>query len=716
MRCLAAAALLCSLAVASRGPADEPPKPDYSRGQKMLDAYFKAQVKDISDRCLSDLTTKEAWEKQRPELRRQFLDMMGLWPLPAKTDLKATVTGTVDGGAFTIEKLHFQSRPGLYVTANLYVPKMANPDRNGGGSSRLPAVLYVCGHGNVVEGGVSYGSKVSYQYHPAWFASNGYVCLILDTVELAEIRGEHHGTHGRGMWWWHSRGYTPAGVELWNAMRAIDYLQTRPEVDPKRIGVTGRSGGGATSWWVVAGDERVQAMVPVAGIADLYAHLCEADTDRFKDGVISGHCDCMYMVNTYRWDFATVAAMGAPRPLLLGNSDADAIFPVAGYRRLAEKVDKVYALYGAGEKFQLLETKGPHKDTPELHLGINRWMNRWLKDDPKSEVKPDLEKRFKPQQLKVFDKLPEPRINERVHEVFVPKAVLDLPADPAAAKSWWADRKPALAESLKSHVFGGWVKAPPDLKPVVAADVTHEGVRLRAVDFVSETAVELRMFVMSSPKVETPAEVVLSVLDDAGWGRWCTDLGPAFADAMQLKTKPRRDDAKFAQNRAAMESNKWVYAAVVPRGVGPTKWAAAGSREDIQVRRRFPLVGQTLDGQRVWDARRSVAALRSLADLKATPLTLQGEGDAAGIALYAALFEPAVAKLDLWHLPPSHETGPTFLNVLRHLDTPQAVALALPRKVTLHVKADADRAAWDWPARLQKAVGGDALTVKVVGE
>jgi hypothetical protein len=70
--------------------------------------------------------------------------------------------------------------------------------------------------------------------------------------------------------------------------------------------VTGRSGGGATSWWVGAADERVKCIIPVAGIADLLAHVSEGYPGRLADGVVAGHCDCMYMVNTYRWDFATV--------------------------------------------------------------------------------------------------------------------------------------------------------------------------------------------------------------------------------------------------------------------------------------------------------------------------------------------------------------------------------------------------------------------------
>ena len=697
----------CGLSASPGSSQPAPPKPDYSRGAKQLDVYFKDQVKQISDACLSDLTTKEVWEKRRPALRRQFFEMMGLWPLPEKTDLKATVTGTLDGGAFTVEKLHFQSMPGLYVTANLYVPKnrgLTPPARQ----ERYPTILYLCGHGRVAEGAVSFGNKVHYHYHPSWFASNGYVCLAIDTLQLGEIEAVHHGTYRENRWWWHARGYTPAGVELWNSIRAIDYLETRPEVDTKRLGVTGRSGGGAYSWWIAAADDRPQAIVPVAGIADLYAHVCEGAAERLKTGVIAGHCDCMYFVNTHRWDFATVAALCAPRPLLLGNSDKDDIFPVEGYRRLAEKVNKVYALYDAAEKFQLLETKGPHGDSPELLAGINGWMNRWLKGDSTADVKATLEKRFKPAELKVFATLPEKRVNETIDDTLIPKAKF-------VEKDWPAQAE-KLREALKSHVFGGWAKNPPPLKATVAADETHDGVRLRAIDFVSETGVELRMWVMTSPKMESPAEVILSVLDEPGWERWCADLGPAFADALQLTTKPKRDDAKFAQNRAAMESNKWAFAVVAPRGIGPTRWAEPGSRDDAMVRRRFVLIGQTLDGQRVWDVRRAVAALGTLPDLAKPPLTLQGHGDAAGIALYSGLFEPGVKAFDLWHLPPTHKQGPIFLNVLKYLDAPQAVALAFPRPVTLHVKAAAGRADWDGPFRLDQAAGGKSLTLKVVGE
>ena len=78
------------------------------------------------------------------------------------------------------------------------------------------------------------GAKVQYQHHGIWLARHGYVALLIDTIEFGEISGIHHGTHNLGKWYWLSLGYTPAGPEIWNAIRALDYLETRPEVDPKR--------------------------------------------------------------------------------------------------------------------------------------------------------------------------------------------------------------------------------------------------------------------------------------------------------------------------------------------------------------------------------------------------------------------------------------------------------------------------------------------------
>src|SRR5215510_8568277 len=132
-------AILLLLLVAS------PVLPQDSPGDATIDKYLAHETERLSQRFLDGATTLEEWQKKRPRLRQEYLDMLGLWPLPEKTPLKATVTGTVERGEVIIEKLHYQSRPGLYVTGNLYRPKKASGGREAPGA-RLPAVLYVCGH------------------------------------------------------------------------------------------------------------------------------------------------------------------------------------------------------------------------------------------------------------------------------------------------------------------------------------------------------------------------------------------------------------------------------------------------------------------------------------------------------------------------------------------------------------------------------------------
>ena len=303
------------LAVAGSAPANaqRPPAP-IARGDALIAEYFRIETARIERSSLANVKSLKDWEARRKAARKRLFEMLGLSPMPRRTALKPVVTGKVDHADFTVEKLHFQSRPGLYVTGNLYIPKK----RKG----KLPAILYVCGHGRVKKNGISYGNKTHYQHHGGWFARNGYVCLTIDTLQLGEIEGIHHGTYNHDMWWWNARGYSPAGVEAWNCIRSLDYLQSRPEVDGDRIGVTGRSGGGAYSWWIAALDDRIKVAVPVAGITSLRNHVV--------DGCVEGHCDCMYPLNTYRWDFAEVASLVAPRPLLISNSDKDRIFPLNG--------------------------------------------------------------------------------------------------------------------------------------------------------------------------------------------------------------------------------------------------------------------------------------------------------------------------------------------------------------------------------------------------
>jgi dienelactone hydrolase len=303
------------------------------------------------------------------------------------------------------------------VTGNLYLPK--NLDKP------APAILYLCGHGAVKKDGVSYGNKVAYQHHGAWFAEHGYVCFIIDSLQLGEIEGIHHGTHRENMWWWNAVGYTPAGVEAWNCIRALDYLETRPEVDRKRLGATGRSGGGAYSWWVAALDDRIKAAAPVAGITDLRNHII--------DGTVEGHCDCMFISNGHRWDYANVAALVAPRSLLIANSDSDSIFPLDGVLRIYEKTRNIYKLYNAADKLGLQISPGPHKDTQELQLAVFKFFDKHLRGEERA-IDRAATKQFEPEELKVFNELPADQKNTTIHESFTRQ--LEPRAPPQVSGRW----------------------------------------------------------------------------------------------------------------------------------------------------------------------------------------------------------------------------------------------------------------------------------------
>ncbi len=664
-----------------------------SSADRMLAEYFQSETKKLQDQCLSDIKTLDDWKAKRPVYHKQLLEMLGLDPLPAKTPLQATTTGTVDHEQFTVENLHYQSMPGLYVTANLYIPK--------GLTKPAPAILYVCGHGNVKKDGISYGSKVSYQHHGEWFARHGYVCLTIDTLQLGEIEGIHHGTYRYNMWWWLCRGYTPAGVEAWNCVRALDYLETRKEVDANRIGVTGRSGGGAYSWWIAAIDERIKVAVPVAGITDLQNHVV--------DGCVDGHCDCMFMVNTYRWDYPLVAALVAPRPLLISNSDKDTIFPLEGVMRVHEKARRIYRLYGAEKNLGVHITEGPHRDTQELRVHAFTWFDRFLKEENRQIDVPAVSL-LQPEQLRVFAKLPEDQINTKIHETFVPAA---SQCGVPQSKDEWAARRDGWMKDLREKVFRGWPTpreaGPLDVDQVFTADAN--GVRLTAYDFNSQPNVRLRLFVLSATDLRDPSHLSLSVLDETSWTQWLSPLRVKFEDRLGAYSLPSPDPNAFRKLQKILRGERSMRAFICPRGIGANAWTG-DEKKQTQIRRRFMLLGQTLDGMRVWDVRRTIQALGQIDEARGMVPHVLADRQMAGVALYAALFEPQIGGLHLFDPPETHRDGPIFLNVLRFLDMSQAVALSAE-----HTSVDLrgqNASAWQFPTSVVGSLGWDRRQLHVV--
>lgn len=623
--------------------AQEYGKPDRgSPGDRMIQEYLARETAKVEGNVLEGVKTREDWDKIRPQYKEEYFHMLGLWPMPPKTPLAATVTGTIQGEGYTVDLLHYQSRPKLYVTGNLYRPAVVKP------GERLPAVFYVCGHSGMGRA----GNKTAYQSHGIWLARHGYICLVVDSLQLGEIGAIHHGTYREDRWWWHSRGYTPAGVECINGMRGIDYLISRPDADPERIAVTGVSGGGAATFWIAAADERVKVAIPVSGMADLQSYV--------SNRVINGHCDCMFLYNTFQWPWTRIAALVAPRAMLFTNSDADAIFPMDANDRIINRLERVYSLYGASDLVDALVSIGGHAYRKDIRQGAYRFLNMNLKNAPRIVADSEIDlvatdkagKHFPidPEKLRVFpNDVPKDELNTTIDQSFVPMAQVAPPK--AGEFDGW---KAKLVGELRRVSFRCFPERIPAAK--MTAQVSSEESRLE-----TEQGIDVYVRCTTRPKPNQEAKrILLDVRDpDAA--------APAAAWT---------DLAKIQQ------AGDLVYR-VTPRGLDQTQW----TRKDPPnyVARSHVLLGRTVDTGRIWDV---IAAARFLHAKHGgkVPVYVVGQEAAGILAAYAALWEPEIAGAMLFQPPLSHmePAAPQVLNVLRVCDVPEVLGMIAPRPLTVH--------------------------------
>jgi hypothetical protein len=257
---------------------------------------------------------------------------------------------------------------------------------------------------------------------------------------------------------------------------------------------------------------------------------------------------------------------------------------------------------------------------------------------------------------------------------------------------------------LREKCFAGWPEEPEthcELRPIFEAAAGN--VQCRAYEFDSQDDVALRLYVVLPADVPA-AELELMTLhplDDAGWSKFLAAMRVEFAKELSEESLPEPSAEEYAEIQQALSTGRGL-AYVAPRGIGPTAWDARPEKQ-IHIQRRFMLLGQTLDGMRVWDVRRAIQALRAIDGLSDVPLVLDAERGMAGIALYAALFEPGIEKLELRELCDSHRQGPNFLNVLRVLDVPQVVAMVAEKSaVRIHEDGEAD---WKYPLAVAEKLG-----------
>ncbi len=625
----------------ARGAVDWPPDRD-APGDRMIQEYLAREAGRIDATLLKGITSSRQWEELRPKYKAEYYYMLGLAPMSEKTPLAATITGTLQRDGYTIEMLHYQSRPRLYVTGNLYRPSQIPPGR------RLPAVLYVCGHN--YQGRP--GNKTAYQSHGIWFAKHGYVCLVVDSLQLGEIAAIHHGTYREGRWWWHSRGYTPAGVECLNGIRGIDYLARRPDVDPRRIAVAGISGGGAATFWIAAGDERVSVAVPVSGMADLGAYV--------SNRVINGHCDCITIYNTFQWPWARIAAMVAPRPLLVANSDQDRIFPMDANDRVINRLKRVYSLFGASDQVDSLLSMGEHAYRQDLRQGAYRFINMHLKDDPRivadseqdlaTSQPPNRQYPIEPERLRVFPTgadIPKDELNTSIDRHFVAAAQVSPPR--AGGFEAW---RTSLRGELRRVTFRCFPERIPAARLI--AQNQPDDARLE-----SEPGIEVGLKRVTALKPAGEVKRVLLIVRNP-------ESTASIPDWLQ-RVQEVGDELHLC----------------APRGVDRTRWTRKNPPNYVE--RAHVLLGRTADTGRVWDIAATAQYLHAKRAGK-VPVYVLGEGPAAVLAAYAALWEPQIAGAILNKPPLGHmeADAPALLNVLRVCDITDVLGMLAPRPLVIY--------------------------------
>ncbi|MBN9658056.1 MAG: hypothetical protein J0H49_07750 [Acidobacteria bacterium] len=592
---------------------------------EQFDQYLQRKAAEITDNSLQNLTSLADWQKMRPTVRAQVLSMLGLDPLPSRTPLNARTTGILEREGYRVEKVVFESMPRLYVTANLYLPKAAG---------RVPVVLYLCGH-NPSPAGAKYG----YQHHGVWLARHGFAALLVDTIEFAEVPGIHHGLYNLEMWHWLSLGYTPAGPEVWNGMRAIDYLATRAEVDIAQLGVTGISGGGIISWYLPAVDERVKVVASVCGSWTAKTQL--------SLNAVKENCDCVYLPNRFRLDLPAVGALIAPRPFKILGALRDEMFPTAGYRDAYQRVGAIYNLYGAKDCVALYEHDAPHQDIPGFRKEADEWLSLWLRKD-RTPFNEGTIQRESPEALTVLDRFPANAVNDHVDRVF-----LRAPASPAPQSlTGWKRRRVALAETLRLETFAAFPVSAPPADPVqtpVQEWTARYGEAYR-IEFTTEPGLRLT----GHHYVPRGAKGTKSLL----WLEGDDDL-----------IDPINHD------RILPALGRCRVLVMRPRGAG----YGLDRQRLTTIKRSAAILGATLESMQVWDVMRAVDQLVALQPAPAQSITLFARQGMGVPAIYAAAYDERIARVVLEDPPATHWHGPAMMNILRTTDLAEVAAMIAPR-------------------------------------
>ena len=567
---------------------------------------------DTRDNEIAGLETKADWTNRQKRVKDILMKTVG--PFPEKTPLNPQVTGTIKKEGYKIEKIVYESMPGFYVTGCLYLPD---------GSEKKPAILFVSGH---TANGFRH---TSYQVMILNLVKKGFIVFAIDPISQGE-RVQHYdpeknasligpGSPTRE----HSHlgnqtflsGISVARYFIWDGIRAIDYLLTRKEVDPGRLGVTGQSGGGTQSSYIFAFDERIKAGAPVnyiTGFRRLLESIGPQDAEQnlFR-GIMNGLTHA---------DFLEVRA---PNPVLISAGTRD-FFSIQGARETYAEVSKAYKAFGMEENISLVEDDFGHGYTVKLNEAIYDFFQKSL-DNPGSPKNEDIAI-LSPEELKVTPTGNVASSYENAETVFS----INKKETQKLISQWQASRNNLDMHlqkiRLKAKEISGYVTPEVDVKSVFRGRYQRDGysVEMYALHGEGKCIIPLLLFVPES--------------------------GDKFSSLIYLHPKGKMEDAAIGGRIEQLVKKGYMVAAPDVSGIGEVADKNGGNNFLAF------LIGRSIVGIQAGDINRVVNFLKKRSDVIQGKIGAVAFDEISPALLHAAAFEKTISPVTLIGSLYSYET------------------------------------------------------------
>ncbi|QEF98307.1 Abhydrolase family protein [Stieleria maiorica] len=607
---------------------------------------------------IADLETSEDWQQRQAKVRRTLDEILGPWP--DRSPLNARVTGVINKDGYRVEKIVFESMPNFFVTGALFIPE--------GHSGRGPAILDVIGHSAQAFRRDIYQNVILNLVH------KGFVVFTIDPLGQGERLQYVDPATGRSTVGGSTQEHSHAGVQCflsgrsiaryftWDGIRAIDYLLTRPEVDPDRIGATGLSGGGTQSSYIGAVDPRVAAVAPtgfITSISRLLGSIGPQDAEQvFYRGPLLGI------------DHADLLEVRAPEPTLQVTTTRD-FFSIQGARETAAEVRRAFNALGHPQHFDHVEDDFEHGFTKQNNEATFAFFQRFLQlpGNAQEVAYPFLSEA----ELTVTEtgQVSTALSSETVFSINR-RETQPLLKQLEAERQDLSQHLPKVVNDAKR--LSGYRALQPSAVPVFRGQYQREGYRVEkwALPGEGQTVIPTLVFVPDQNDAPRPPRPAIIYAHDQG----------------------KASDAAVGGVIEELVHNGYIVAAPDLLGYGETSYRFTRGHAPVQPFFNALMSGRSVAGINAGDAIRVFQFLQNREDVKPDQIGAVAIGDVGPALLHAAAFEPAIQWLVLVESLLDYQsivTHPLYdvnadslvAAALTAYDLPDLLASIAPRRVAL---------------------------------